>query len=94
MLYKNIQFKQFDDEALKLLFNLRLRIEFMCDTRNCAMQVKDPYNLVIISIGNRQTTNNEFTATLGFPNSCNYYEECQVIIFNMLNWDSIGHRTK
>lgn len=68
-------------------FNLRFRLEFMCDKRNCVMEVKDPYNRVIISNGNRETTNNEFTAILGFPNSCNH-TVCQVIVFNMLHWNN------
>lgn len=69
------------------IFNLRFRIEFMCDKRNCVMDVKDPYNRVIITKGNRETTNNEFIAILGFPNSCNL-AECEVIVFNMLNWNN------
>lgn len=69
------------------IFNLRFRIEFMCDTINCVMEVKDPYNRVIISKGNKQMTNNKFTATLGLPNSCSY-EECQVIVFDILNWNN------
>lgn len=85
--YLKMRRSNFDPNLSIGIFNLRFRIEFMCDIRNCVTKVKDPYNRVIISEGNKQTTNNEFSAILGFSNSCNY-QECEVILFDMLNWNN------
>lgn len=85
--YLKMRRLNFDPNLSIGIFNLRFRIEFTCDTKNCVMEVMDPFNRVIISKGNRRTQNNAFVAILGFPNSCNH-EMCQVIVFDMLNWNN------